>query len=147
MVGIPAVSHLLPGLEVIRELVARGHRVTYANDPAVDDLITATGAEPVPCTSVLPVADNNWPDDPIAAMDLFLDNAVQALPQLRAAHDHAPADLYLYDIGAYAARALAEAQRVTRPARDARRADPDAARTLGTPVRSPPLGLKPLRMP
>ncbi|MGC5412957.1 glycosyl transferase, partial [Streptomyces sp. DT225] len=30
MIGIPAVSHVLPSIEVIRELVARGHRVTYA---------------------------------------------------------------------------------------------------------------------
>nr|WTB28884.1 glycosyl transferase [Streptomyces sp. NBC_00830] len=110
MVGIPAVSHVLPSLEIIRELVARGHRVTYANDPVVTALIAATGAELVPCTSVLPVADNNWPDDPIAAMSLFLDDAVRVLPQLRAAYDHDPADLYLYDIGAYAARALAESQ-------------------------------------
>ncbi|WP_406346150.1 macrolide family glycosyltransferase [Streptomyces sp. NBC_00648] len=110
MVGIPAVSHILPSLEIIRELVARGHRVTYANDPAVTDLIAASGAELVPCTSGLPVADNDWPDDPIAAMGLFLDDAVQTLPQLRAAYDHDPADLYLYDIGAYAARALAESQ-------------------------------------
>ncbi|TMR12887.1 glycosyl transferase [Nonomuraea zeae] len=110
MAGIPAVSHVLPSLEIIRELVARGHRVTYANDPAVGELIAGTGAELVPCTSTLPVADNNWPDDPIAAMGLFLDDAVQALPQLRAAYDHDPADLYLYDIGAYAARALAESQ-------------------------------------
>ncbi|MET7646443.1 macrolide family glycosyltransferase [Streptomyces sp. NPDC005426] len=111
MVGIPAVSHVLPSLEVIRELVARGHRVTYANDPAVADRIEATGAEFVPYGSVLPVADNNWPDDPIAAMGLFLDDAVQALPQLRAVYDDDPADLYLYDIGAYAARALAESQK------------------------------------
>jgi MGT family glycosyltransferase len=110
MVGIPAVSHVLPSLEIVRELVARGHRVTYANDPLVADLITATGAELVPCASGLPVADNKWPDDPIAAMDLFLDDAVQALPRLRAAYDDDPADLYLYDIGAYAARALAESQ-------------------------------------
>ncbi|MEU5312488.1 macrolide family glycosyltransferase [Streptomyces sp. NPDC021562] len=110
MVGIPVVSHVLPSLEIIRELVARGHRVTYANDPGVADLVTATGAELVACTSVLPVADNNWPDDPIAVMDLFLANAVQALPQLHAAYHHDPADLYLYDIGAYAARALAETQ-------------------------------------
>ncbi|MEV6791701.1 macrolide family glycosyltransferase [Streptomyces sp. NPDC051320] len=110
MVGIPIVSHVLPSLEVIRELVARGHRVTYANDPAVAGLITGAGAELVPCTSVLPVADNNWPDDAIAAMSLFLDDAVQVLPQLRAAYDQDPADLYLYDIGAYAGRALAETQ-------------------------------------
>ncbi|MFI6456351.1 macrolide family glycosyltransferase [Streptosporangium amethystogenes] len=110
MVGIPAVSHVLPSLEIIRELVARGHRVTYANGSAVADLVTATGAEFVPYGSVLPVADNDWPDDPIAAMGVFLDDAVQALPQLRAVYDRDRADLYLYDIGAYAARALAEAQ-------------------------------------
>ncbi|MFD9596773.1 macrolide family glycosyltransferase [Kitasatospora sp. NPDC059973] len=110
MVGVPAVSHVLPSLEVIRELVARGHRVTYANDPAAAALIEATGAELVPCASVLPVGDQSWPDDPIAGMDLFLDNAVQALPQLRTAYDDDPADLYLYDIGGYAARALAESQ-------------------------------------
>lgn len=110
MAGIPIVSHVLPSLEIIRELVARGHRVTYANDPAVADLIAATGAEFIPCTSDLPVADNNWPDDPIAIMSLYLDDAMAALPQLRAAYDEDPADLYLYDIGAYAARALAEAQ-------------------------------------
>ncbi|WNI21949.1 macrolide family glycosyltransferase [Streptomyces sp. ITFR-16] len=111
MAGIPAVSHVLPSLEVIRELVARGHRVTYANDPVVAARIEATGAEFVPYGSVLPVADNNWPDDPIAVMTLFLDEAVQALAQLRAFYDRDPADLYLYDIGAYAARALAESQR------------------------------------
>ncbi|MFD6444613.1 macrolide family glycosyltransferase [Promicromonospora sp. NPDC060204] len=110
MVGVPIISHVLPSLAVVRELVARGHRVTYANDPVVADRIAPTGAELVPCTSTLPVADDAWPADPIAAAGLFLDDAVQALPQLRAAYDDDPADLYLYDIGTYAARALAEAQ-------------------------------------
>ncbi|MFE7507840.1 macrolide family glycosyltransferase [Promicromonospora sp. NPDC057488] len=110
MIGVPIVSHVLPSLAVVRELVARGHRVTYANDPFVADRVESTGAELVPCTSTLPVADNDWPADPIAAASLFLDDAVQALPQLRAVYDDDPADLYLYDIGAYAGRALAEAQ-------------------------------------
>ncbi|MEV1009244.1 macrolide family glycosyltransferase [Streptomyces sp. NPDC049881] len=110
MGGVPAVSHTLPSLEVIRELVARGHRVTYANDPRVADLITPTGAEPVTYTSTLPVDDHDWPDDPIAAMDVFLDDGIQALPQLRAFYDRDPADLYLYDIGLLATRALAESQ-------------------------------------
>ncbi|KND26084.1 macrolide family glycosyltransferase [Streptomyces acidiscabies] len=110
MIGIPAVSHVLPSLDVIRELVARGHRVTYANDPVVAHLIEPTGAELVPYTSVLPVADNDWPEETIAAMSVFLDDAIQALPQLRAAYDTDPADLYLYDIGAYPARAIAESQ-------------------------------------
>ncbi|MFB7915392.1 macrolide family glycosyltransferase [Streptomyces sp. NPDC056061] len=110
MVGVPAISHVLPSLEIIRELVSRGHRVTYANAPVVADPITATGAELVPFTTMLPVADNNWPDDPIAAMELFLDDAISVLEQVRPVYDRDPADLYLYDIGGYAGRALAEAQ-------------------------------------
>ncbi|MFI1304653.1 macrolide family glycosyltransferase [Streptomyces sioyaensis] len=110
MVGTPMVSHVLPGLEIIRELVARGHRVTYANSDQAAGLIAPTGAEFVRCTSTLPVVDNNWPQDPVAAASLFLDDAIAMLPQLHAAYDDDPADLYLYDIGAYAARALAEAQ-------------------------------------
>ena len=110
MIGIPLVSHVLPSLGLIRELVARGHRVTYANDPFVADHVDSVGAELIPCTSTLPFANNDWPSDPIAAASLFLENAVQSLPQLRAAYDDDPADLYLYDIGAYAARALSESQ-------------------------------------
>ncbi len=110
MVGTPMVSHVLPSLEIIRELVARGHRVTYANSDHAAGLIAPTGAEFVRCTSILPVVDNNWPQDPVAAASLFLDDAIAMLPQLHAAYDDDPADLYLYDIGAYAARALAEAQ-------------------------------------
>ena len=34
MVGVTAPSHVYPGLPVIRELVARGHRVTYASASA-----------------------------------------------------------------------------------------------------------------
>ncbi|MFE1775985.1 macrolide family glycosyltransferase [Streptomyces sp. NPDC059008] len=110
MIGTPAVSHVLPSLEIIRELVARGHRVTYANADHVAELIAPTGAELVRLTSTLPVADDDWPRDPIATASLFLDEAMAVLPQLHAAYDDAPADLYLYDIGAYAGRALAEAQ-------------------------------------
>lgn len=62
MIGVPIVSHVLPSLALIRELVTRGHRVTYANDPFVADRIEPVGAELVPCTSTLPVTDNDWPD-------------------------------------------------------------------------------------
>ncbi|OPF84550.1 glycosyl transferase [Streptomyces antioxidans] len=110
MVGIPAISHTLPSLEIIRELVARGHRVTYANGARMADVIERTGAEFVPFESTLPVTDNDWPEDPIGAMTLFLDDAVHVLPQLRAVYDRDPADAYLYDIGAYPARVLAETQ-------------------------------------
>ncbi len=110
MVGTSAVSHVLPSLEIVRELVARGHRVTYAVSGRVAELISPTGAELVGIASTLPVADGDWPQDPIGAASLFLEEAMAVLPQLHAAYDDAPADLYLYDVGAYAGRALAEAQ-------------------------------------
>ncbi|QFR97495.1 glycosyl transferase [Streptomyces tsukubensis] len=111
MIGVAAISHVLPSLEIIRELVARGHRVTYANDPTLADVITPTGATFVPFDSRLPSASGDeWPEEPIEAMTRFLDDGMRVLPQLRAVYDADPADLYLYDIGAYAARVLAESQ-------------------------------------
>lgn len=106
MVGTPTVSHVLPSLEVIRELVDRGHRVTYANDPLLADTITGAGAELVPYATVLPTGDGTWPDDPIKGMDIFLDEAINQLPALRAAYDGDRPDLFLYDISGFAARVL-----------------------------------------
>ncbi|MFI8993603.1 macrolide family glycosyltransferase [Streptomyces sp. NPDC053542] len=111
MIGNPAISHTLPSIEIIRELVARGHRVTYANDPFLGDLVTSTGAELRPYRSSLPpVTGGTWPEDPVEGMTAFFDDAVQMLPQLHELYDDDPADLYLYDIGGYAGRALAESQ-------------------------------------
>ncbi|MFW5418104.1 glycosyl transferase [Nocardiopsis sp. CNT-189] len=109
MAGIPAVSHVMPSLEVIRELVSRGHRVTYANDPRVAGLVAATGAEPVRYTSTLPVGGRSWPEEPVAALDVFLDDAIAVLPEIRRAYEDDRPDLFLYDIAGYPARVLAEA--------------------------------------
>ncbi|ASU60738.1 glycosyl transferase [Nocardiopsis dassonvillei] len=106
MVGTPTLSHVLPSLEVIRELVDRGHRVTYANDPLLADTITGVGAELVPYATVLPTGDGTWPDDPVKGMDIFLDEAINQLPALRAAYDGDRPDLFLYDISGFAARVL-----------------------------------------
>lgn len=110
MVASPAISHILPSLELIKELVARGHRVTYATHESMSDAIKPTGAELVPVPTVLPVEDRLWPEDPVAGMGIFLDDAIQVLPHLESFYNAEPADLYLYDIGGYAARALAEKQ-------------------------------------
>lgn len=108
MVGVPAVSHVLPSLEIIRELVRRGHRVTYANDPVgrIGELIESTGAEIVPFTTTLPTGDEEWSDDPIEGMDIFLDDAINSLPVLRDSYESDRPDLFLYDIGGYAARVM-----------------------------------------
>jgi len=110
MVSIPAHGHVNPSLEVIRELVARGHRVTYANDPSFAEQVARTGAELVPYPSTLPRegGGREWPEAPIAQLDVFLDDARALLPRLRAAYEKDRPDLFLYDIAGYVARILAE---------------------------------------
>ena len=108
MVSIPAHGHVNPGLDIVRTLVARGHRVTYANDPSFADVITRTGAELKPYRSTLPGPDEVWTGDPIAQLTLFLDDAIAMFPQLRAAYADDRPDLFLYDIAGAPARLLGE---------------------------------------
>ncbi|TQM37294.1 macrolide family glycosyltransferase [Pseudonocardia cypriaca] len=107
MVSIPAPGHVNPSLEIIRELVGRGHRVTYANDPLFADTVRSVGAEFVPYRTTLPVQDDDgWGGDAIDALRLFLDDAIAMLPQLRAAYEDDRPDLFLYDIAGAPARIL-----------------------------------------
>jgi MGT family glycosyltransferase len=108
MVSIPEPGHVNPSLEVIRELVSRGHRVTYANDPSYGEIVRGMGAELKPYRSTLPGPDRSWSDDPIDGLTVFLDDAVAMLPQLRAAYADDRPDLFLYDIAGAPARLLAE---------------------------------------
>ncbi|MDX3683825.1 macrolide-inactivating glycosyltransferase [Streptomyces sp. NBC_01693] len=109
MFSIAAHGHVNPSLEVIRELVARGHRVSYAIPASFAGTVAATGAEPVIYTSVLPTADNpeDWGTELIDNIEPFLEDAVQALPQLAGAFDGDEPDLVLHDITSYPARVLA----------------------------------------
>ncbi|GAA1181052.1 macrolide family glycosyltransferase [Kitasatospora gansuensis] len=110
MVSIPAHGHVNPSLEVIRELVARGHRVSYANDPAFAGPIEGTGATLVPYRTTLPLTgeDADWPEDPVKVQEYFLRDAEAMLPVLRDAFDRDRPDLFLYDIAGCPARVLAE---------------------------------------
>ncbi|GAB2858895.1 macrolide-inactivating glycosyltransferase [Streptomyces deserti] len=110
MFSIAAHGHVNPSLEVIRELVARGHRVTYAIPPLFADKVAATGAEPKPWNSTLPSPDDDpeaWGTTLLDDMEPFLDDAIQALPQLIAAYEGDEPDLVLHDITSYPARVLA----------------------------------------
>jgi macrolide glycosyltransferase len=109
MVGVAAHGHTHPHLPVIAELVERGHRVTYAIPAAFAAMVAATGATPLVHTSVLPDQSRGeqWPSDPVAGTALFLDEAVQALPQIAAALGDDVPDVALYDIGGYPAIVLA----------------------------------------
>ncbi|MFF0835706.1 MULTISPECIES: macrolide-inactivating glycosyltransferase [unclassified Streptomyces] len=110
MFSVAAHGHVNPSLEVIRELVARGHRVTYAIPPAFAEKVAATGARPVLYDSTLPGPDADpeaWGSSLLDHVELFLDDAVQALPQLAAAYEGDEPDLVLHDITSYPARVLA----------------------------------------
>ena len=108
MVGAGAHGHINPNLPVIAELVARGHRVQYAVPAAFAGLAASSGATPLVHTSVLPdeTAGERWPDDAVVGMTLFLEEGRHVTPQLERALDDDRPDLFLADIGGYAARVL-----------------------------------------
>ena len=105
MVSIPFHGHVNPSLDIIRTLVRRGHRVTYANDPRLrrGHPVHRRGAEAVRLDAARRGAGAGT-DDPIAQLTLFLDDAVAMLPQLRAAYAGDRPDLFLYDIAGAPAR-------------------------------------------
>ncbi|MFI8930145.1 macrolide-inactivating glycosyltransferase [Streptomyces sp. NPDC053474] len=110
MFSIAAHGHVNPSLEVIRELVARGHRVTYAIPHAFEEKVAETGAEPVLYRTTLPGPDDDpeaWGDTLLDNVEPFLADAMQALPQLAAAYEGDEPDLVLHDIASYPARVLA----------------------------------------
>jgi MGT family glycosyltransferase len=102
MVGATAPSHILPGVALMRELVRRGHRVSYAVGARLAGLVEPAGVEVIPCTTILPDEWAAWTGDMIAAMRLFLDEGIAVLPQVTAALDGDPPDLVLHDIGGHA---------------------------------------------
>jgi MGT family glycosyltransferase len=107
MIGSPLAGHVLPTVGILRELVRRGHRVTCANTPDMADMIRPTGAEFLPYELVLEPAAAVIAD-PIEAMSLLLEVNMQLHARLRPRYRADPPDLFLYDVGAFAARAFAE---------------------------------------
>ncbi|MBG0851668.1 macrolide-inactivating glycosyltransferase [Streptomyces spinoverrucosus] len=110
MFSIAAHGHVNPSLEVIRELVARGHRVTYAIPPVFAEKVAGTGAEVKLWNSTLPSPDDDpeaWGTTLLDNVEPFLNDAIQALPQLIAAYEGDEPDLVLHDISSYPARVLA----------------------------------------
>ncbi|MFC9589591.1 macrolide-inactivating glycosyltransferase [Streptomyces sp. NPDC056944] len=109
MFSIAAHGHVNPSLEVIRELVARGHRVSYAVPASFAEKVAETGATPVVYTSTLPTDDDPdaWGTELIDNLEPFLADATQALPQLAEAFEKDRPDLVLHDITSYPAPVLA----------------------------------------
>ncbi|MFE5595407.1 macrolide-inactivating glycosyltransferase [Streptomyces sp. NPDC056549] len=109
MFSIAAHGHVNPSLEVVRELVARGHRVSYAVPASFAEKVAETGATPVVYTSTLPTDDDPdaWGTELIDNLEPFLADATQALPQLAEAFEKDRPDLVLHDITSYPAPVLA----------------------------------------
>lgn len=109
MFSIAAAGHVNPSIEVIRELVARGHRVSYAIPASFAEKIAETGATPVVYTSTLPTDEDPeaWGTELIDNLEPFLNDAVQVLPQLATAFEGDEPDLVIHDITAYPAPVLA----------------------------------------
>ncbi|MFE4056163.1 macrolide-inactivating glycosyltransferase [Streptomyces sp. NPDC059096] len=110
MFSIAAHGHVNPSLDVIRELVDRGHRVSYAIPEIFAEKVAVTGATPVIYTSVLPTPDDDpeaWGTELIDNLEPFLDDAIQALPQLAAAFEDDRPGLVLGDTTSFPAPVLA----------------------------------------
>lgn len=104
VVGASAPSHTYPQLAVVAELVRRGHHVRYLTGEPLTALAARTGAEVLGHPTVLPEADTAWPEDPMEASHLFLDDQVVVAERLAGLP---PADAVLYDIGGYGGRVAA----------------------------------------
>lgn len=104
VVSIPAPGHVNPSLDVVAELVRRGHRVTYAQDPSFAEVVASTGAELQPYASTL--AGAHWEGDAIDHLTHFQADYEAALPQLRDLYENDRPDLFCYDIGSVPARVL-----------------------------------------
>ncbi|MEQ0562398.1 macrolide family glycosyltransferase [Amycolatopsis sp. NEAU-NG30] len=107
MVGCTAPSHIYPSLGVIRELVRRGHRVSYVVGSPLASLAASTGATVVEHPTIFPLGEAAvWPEEPAEAMRVFLDEAIAIHPSLTGRFDTDRPDLLLYDIGGLGAPLL-----------------------------------------
>ncbi|MBB5071813.1 MGT family glycosyltransferase [Saccharopolyspora gloriosae] len=107
--AVPAHGHINPGLGLVAELTARGHRVTYAVTEDFVPQVAEVGATPVRYESTLPSAatQEQWPDEQAAAVLLFVEEMIAVRAQLATAYDQDRPDLIVYDIGALQAPVLA----------------------------------------
>ncbi|MFC7341430.1 macrolide family glycosyltransferase [Saccharopolyspora griseoalba] len=110
--SIPAHGHVNPGLGLVAELAARGHRVSYATTHDFAPQVTEAGATPVVYRSLLPgsagISRDEWPEDEAEAQQLFLDETKAVLPQVEEAFAADRPDLIIYDIAGFPALVLSE---------------------------------------
>lgn len=108
-VCLPLHGHLNPNLEVVRELIGRGHQVTFPTTGEHHELVAGTGAKVFEIESSM---------DPLIEMperqrwmtfmrEAMLAEAAHVLPQLLAGFAGEPLDLLVRDRAAFSGRMLA----------------------------------------
>ncbi|MFC8394577.1 macrolide family glycosyltransferase [Streptomyces sp. NPDC057238] len=102
--NVPMTGHVLPTLAVVRQLVLRGHRVSYAVTAEFGDQVRAVGADPV--LYDVPSA-GEAPEDLAVGVAQAVEVNRAAVPQLEPAFADDRPDLVLYDVYAWAGPMLA----------------------------------------
>lgn len=102
--NVPMHGHVIPTLAVVRELVSRGHRVSYAVTSEFADDVRAVGAQPVLYEAT---AVGEAPEDMAVGVTQAVVVNVAALPELEAAFGTDVPDVVLSDVYAWAGPLLA----------------------------------------
>ena len=104
--NVPQHGRVNPTLGVVRELVRRGHRVSYATNQALAAKVAEAGAEPVVVDGML-AEEHAAPEAVADASALALDDARRTLPLLADVFERDRPDLVLYETQAWAGSVLA----------------------------------------
>ncbi|MER6199140.1 macrolide family glycosyltransferase [Streptomyces sp. NPDC001586] len=110
VINAPQPGHVNPTLAVVTELVARGHRVSYAITEEFAPQVKEAGADVV--TYRLPGDSLEPTENLTAGATEAMQQNMRALPELAAAFGDDTPDLVLYDLAAAAGRLLAAHWRV-----------------------------------
>lgn len=103
--AVPEHGHINPGLPLVTELVARGHRVSYATTARFAAAVEQAGAESLVHTSTFPA---RMPEDGDAGVRMFLDEFHAVTPQIAARYEQDRPDLIVCDAGAFQGPVLAD---------------------------------------
>jgi UDP:flavonoid glycosyltransferase YjiC (YdhE family) len=103
--AVPEHGHVNPGLPLVTELVARGHRVTYATTDEFADAVQRAGAKALRHTTTFP---ERMPEDGDAGVRMFLEEFHAVTPQIEALYEGDRPDVIVCDIGAFQGTVLAD---------------------------------------
>ncbi|MFF8841849.1 macrolide family glycosyltransferase [Streptomyces sp. NPDC015127] len=109
--GVPMPGHINPTLAVVEELVARGHRVSYAMTDEFAPLVKSVGAEPVVYPDAVP-GEHQTAENVNRHLSLSLVQTAHALGPLAAAYADDRPDLVLHDVLAWSGLMLARQWKV-----------------------------------